>query len=208
MKLDKIYKILLEEYGSQGWWPLHGVHSGKTPQNKNERFEISIGAILTQNTNWNNVEKALKKIRPITIERLDLLPEKKLAKLIQSSGYYNQKAKKIKFLIKFLKERKKITRENLLNIWGLGFETVDSILLYAYNKPFFVIDAYTKRIFERLGFEFDSYEDWQSFFHKNFGNDISKYKEFHALIVKHAKQHCKIKPLCEDCKLQDFCDFI
>jgi len=203
--MKEVYNILLKKYGLQGWWPLHGKHSGNAPKNNDEQFEISLGAILTQNTNWNNVEKALKNLRPIKINRLDKIEEQKLAQLIKPSGYYNQKAKKIKLFIKFLKEKKEINRENLLGIWGLGPETVDSILLYAYNKPYFVIDAYTKRIFSRLGYEFRTYDEWQQFFHENVNKKI--YKEYHALLVEHAKKFCKTKPKCKECSLKELCKF-
>ncbi|MFH1456048.1 MAG: hypothetical protein ABIF40_03805 [archaeon] len=161
--------------------------------------------ILTQNTNWNNVEKALKNLRPITVNRLDKISENDLDKLIKPSGYYNQKAKKIKFFIKFLKEKNKINRKNLLGIWGLGPETVDSILLYAYNQPYFVIDAYTKRIFSRLGYEYKTYDEWQQFFHENVNKKI--YKEYHALLVEHAKRFCTTKPKCKKCSLKELCQF-
>lgn len=192
----KIYNLLFESFGPQGWWPVKG---------KNPRFEIILGAILTQNTSWNNVESVLDNLREkglIEEEALREKPEKELAELIRPSGYFNQKARKIKAFLDF---RGEISRENLLGIWGIGPETADSILLYAYNKPYFVIDAYTKRIFERLGLGEMDYKGLQDFFHKNLPRDIKIYKEFHALIVKLGKEFCRKKPLCEPCPLSRTC---
>ena len=194
----KIYKELLNKYGKQGWWPLWNskknkfeYYSGK-PKNSSQILEICLGAILTQNTNWKNVEKALANLiknNLININKLDKIPQNKLALLIKSSGYYKQKAKKIKNFIKFLKSKKQITRENLLEVWGIGKETADSILLYAYNKPYFVIDSYTKRFFSKLNYckENINYEELQNLITKNLPKDVNLYKEFHALIVQHSK---------------------
>ena len=141
-------------------------------------------------------------INPIELKKL---PEKHLAELIRSSGYYNQKAKKIKALIEFLDSKKEITRENLLNVYGIGPETADSILLYAYEQPIFVIDAYTKRIMRRFGFKQESYEDLQKLFHKSLKKDHKLFNEYHALLVKLAKENCKTKPLCGPCPLNCLC---
>ena len=167
-----------------------------------------MGAILTQNTSWKNVEKAilnLKKNNLLNKEKLEKINIKKLANLIKSSGYHNQKAKKIKEFIKFLNSKKKITRENLLTVWGIGPETADSILLYAYNKPYFVIDAYTKRIMNKLGYKENTYEKLQELFHKNLPRNYKLYNEFHALFVRLAKENCKTNPLCNNCPLNKNC---
>ena len=198
-KLMKIYNKLLSHFGEQNWWPTIS---------KNKRLEIIIGAILTQNTSWRQVEKAIRNLHDrglLNRKALEEIPTQKLASLIKCTGYYKQKAKKIK---EFLKFKGKITRENLLKIWGIGRETADSILLYAYNKPFFVVDAYTKRIFERLGFGKKNYDELQKMFHKNLPRDIKVYKEYHALLVELGKNYCrKRNPLCSKCPLNEICKF-
>ena len=193
MELKSIYDKLYEEHGPQGWWPINNRYnknnfSEKTEQ---EKFEISVGAILTQNTSWNNVETALNKLREnnaLNKETIKNISQEELAKLIISSGYNNQKAKKLKEFAEF---NKKITRENLLSIWGIGPETADSILLYAYNYPIFVIDTYTKRVMlhNGIGKKEWSYEQWQNFFHENLKKDYKLFNEFHALFVEHAKKN-------------------
>ena len=212
LKLAKVYKILLESYGKQNWWPINGKYLPKNSLNQKEIFEICLGAILTQNTSWNNVEKTLKNLREknlLDIDELRKINLKKLAELIKSSGYNNQKARKIKEFIKFLDSGNEITRENLLSVWGIGKETADSILLYAYNRPYFVIDSYTKRIFSRLGFcdENLDYDKLQELFHKDLDNNSKLFNEYHALIVQHAKSHCKKKPDCLSCPLRDDCKY-
>lgn len=211
-QLKLIYDNLCNAYGLQGWWPINEKYSGKTRLNESERFEICLGSILTQNTSWNNVEKALHNLREknlLSKEKLKLIDIKKLALMIKSSGYNNQKARKIKEFIKFLESKKEINRENLLSVWGVGKETADSILLYAYHKPVFVIDSYTKRIFSRVGFckEDVTYNNLQEYFHKNLSNDVKLFKEYHALIVEHAKRYCKKTPECSQCPLRKHCDY-
>lgn len=216
-KVKKIYKIMIRAYGPQGWWPLTErykfipEHKGKKPDTLQRKFEIIIGAILTQNTAWKNVEKAITELnrkKLLDLERLKALPEKKLAELIKPSGYYNQKAKKLRLMIKFLKSNKEVNRKNLLSIWGVGPETADSILLYAYNQPFFVIDAYTKRIFSRIGLckEYVSYENLQGMFHKGLEKNVELFKEYHALLVEHGRKYCRTKPLCKECILRKECN--
>lgn len=200
MNLLKIYNRLLEQFGPQNWWPASG---GFRPK----EWEICIGAILTQNTNWGNVELALKNLKEADLlSRKDIqkVSEKKLAALIKPAGYYNQKAKKLKVLAYF---SGKPTRENLLGLWGLGPETVDSILLYAYGLPYFVVDAYTRRVFSRMGLLHakTDYEKIRNIFESNLPKDVNLYKEFHALIVELAKRHCKAKPLCKNCPLSPDC---
>ena len=211
-KINTIYKILYKEYNARGWWPINGKYEKLYTLNEEDKFEIAIGAILTQNTSWNNVEKALESLRKNNLlnkEKLKKINEKELALLIKSSGYNNQKAKKIKEYIKFLDSGNEITRENLLSIWGIGNETADSILLYAYCQAVFVIDAYTKRIFSRIGIcrENIKYEELQELFHKNLENKHELFNEYHALIVEHAKRFCKTKPECTNCPLNKMCDY-
>ena len=195
---NKIYKILFGAYGSQNWWP------AKT------RFEVILGAVLTQNTSWKNAEKAilnLKNNNLIYPDKILKTSKSKLAKLIKPSGYFNQKAERLKLISKFYLENKSPTREQLLSVNGIGNETADSILLYAYNRQFFVVDLYTKRIFSRLGLcnLEDKYEDIQKLFMNSLPKDSSLFNEYHALIVKHAKEHCKKTPQCSNCPLTKFC---
>ncbi len=223
-----IYTILFETFGSQDWWPMD--HSHHTENNTDPRFEVMIGAILTQNTAWKNVEKAIYKLKQnnlLSIKRLVIADIDLIKESIRSSGYFNQKAKRLQYLARHLHHNynddlnqffsKPITelREELLSLHGIGPETADSILLYAAKKPVFVVDAYTKRICKRipLPINTDSYESIQEFFQTNLtpfysNHDIVKvYNELHALIVHLGKYHCKPKPLCSQCPLLDFCQY-
>lgn len=235
--VEQIYTKLIMKYGYQGWWP---VYSLRNTNNRDERgymissvpvgtghdlslresskYEIAIGAILTQNTAWTNVEKALlnlKKLNLIDPGKILYIDEKELAEIIRPSGYYNQKAKKIKLLTNFLIKGNYLTGENipsrdsLLRLWGIGNETADSILLYGYNIPVFVVDTYTTRIFTRLGLlnEDRKYEDISIFFTDNLEKNYKIYQEYHSLIIKHAKEHCHKKPICEGCVLNNICLF-
>ena len=205
--LLEIYNRLYDEFGPQGWWP------AKSP------FEVMAGAILTQNTAWTNVEKAIKNLKKqklLSPEKIKKVPIKKLAKAVRSSGFYNEKAKKLKSLVKFLGQNGKsinklraldITtlRERLLAVKGIGKETADSVILYALDKPIFVVDAYTKRIFERRGLiEKDaSYDEIQRFFMNSLPAKTKLFNEYHALIVRTGKEYCKRrKPLCKKCPLR------
>jgi len=199
---------MFQAYGPQYWWP------GDSP------FEIIVGAILTQNTNWSNVEKAIANLKNAALlspEGLGRTGTEQLAELIRPSGYFNIKAKRLKSFIDFLFERfdgnldamfalhtKKIRRA-LLEVNGIGPETADSILLYAGNYPVFVIDAYTKRIFSRLGIlhEEHAYHQAQDYFMTHLEKNGSLFNEYHALIVKHGKEHCRTKPRCNNCPLLD-----
>lgn len=203
-----MYDLLYKEFGPRHWWP------GDT------KLEIIIGAILTQNTAWVNVEKAirnLKKEKALSVSRLCRIPEKKLAGLIRPSGYYNVKANRVKNFLGFLSVRYKGSidrmfetdlyklREELLGVKGIGMETADSILLYAGSKPIFVVDAYTKRLFSRHGFidEEAGYGEIQSLFMDNLPEDAGLFNEFHALIVELGKSVCKSKqPLCNTCPIR------
>jgi len=167
------------------------------------------GRILTQNTDWPNVEKALiglKKLKAIDAKKILNMEEEKLRKAIRPAGYYNQKAKKLRIIAEFYLSLKGRTpsREELLGVWGVGKETADSILLYGYKKSCFVVDAYTKRIFSRVGYFKDNleYDKVKEFFEKNLPRDWKVYQEFHALIVEHSKSHCTKIPNCQKCFLE------
>ena len=205
--LKKIYKKLFTAFGPQHWWP------GDTP------FEVIVGAILTQNTAWTNVEKAihnLKKARLLTPRKMHDLSQAELAKYIRPAGYFNIKAKRLKHFLNYLfdnyggslnrmfKKRTDALRRELLSVNGIGPETADSILLYAGNHPVFVVDAYTKRIFSRHQIiKADAeYHDVQEIFMKNLPHDIKMFNEYHALIVRIGKDFCRNrKPLCSRCPL-------
>ena len=206
-KLLLVYKKLYTSFGPQHWWP------GETP------FEVAVGAILTQNTNWSNVEKAignLKKNGLLRPSALQNLPHDRLAALIRPAGYFNIKAQRLKNFIGFLMQEyhgsmqkmKKgdlpSLRKKLLSVNGIGPETADSIILYAMEKPVFVIDAYTKRVLSRHNIlDHDaSYDAFQHLFHSKLKEDISLFNEYHALFVRLAKVHCRTKPICTGCPLE------
>lgn len=215
-QISKINEELFKIYGPQGWWPIKGRYLGG-PKNNSEKFEVIIGAILTQNTSWKNVEKAISNIHKenlIDAKKIARISQKKLAKLIKSAGYYNQKAERLKifadYLMKnpnFLKKETAELRKELLSIKGIGPETADSILLYALDRPIFVVDAYTKRIFSRLGFvkEDEKYENVQKLFMKNLPRNTKLFNNYHAVIVEHAKNNCRKKPECGGCVLSEIC---
>jgi len=203
-----IYKRLYSRFGSQDWWP------GDTS------FEVIVGAILTQNTAWVNVEKAVKNLKrhkALSPKALSGIKTSQIARMIRPSGYYNIKAKRLRNFLNFLNKEfngnlskllkmdTRRLRETLLGIKGIGPETADSILLYAANKPIFVIDAYTKRIFLRhkLISKNATYEELQRFFMSNLPKSTKIYNEYHALIVKTGKDLCKKKPKCNLCPLED-----
>jgi endonuclease III related protein len=199
--LFRMYERLLDFYGPQEWWP---VRHGLVPP----EWEIMVGAILTQNTNWGNVEKALENLSSAGIrdrESLLGIPEDSLAELIRPSGYYNQKVRKLRAIAGYGGD---YDRESLLSLWGIGKETADSILLYAMSKAFFVVDAYTRRIFSRLGLVNGNldYDDIRKFFETRLPRDPRIYKEFHALIVRMAKDYCRAKPSCPGCPMERFCE--
>jgi len=206
-KLLEIYRRLYHAFGPQRWWP------GETP------FEIAVGAILTQNTNWGNVEKAienLKRDEALNVESINNMKTERLASLIKPAGYFNVKAKRLKAFISFLrneyhgslkrmkKEEMQTLRVRLLQVHGVGPETADSILLYALEKPVFVIDAYTKRILSRhILMEYDkSYEEFQKIFHSSLKRDVKLFNEYHALFVRLGKTYCRKKPICKGCPLE------
>ena len=208
--LSQIYDKLFSEFGPRHWWP------GETP------FEVAVGAILTQNTNWTNASAAvqqLKRLKLLDSRKLERIPQRRLAQIIRSSGYFNQKAKRLKVFARYLNRNyggsmKRLRavevsrlREELLSLWGIGPETADSILLYALEKPVFVVDAYTKRILERHGLASwnSSYGQIQNLFYLMPGQGrsrVAKYNEYHALIVETGKRLCRTKPDCSVCPLR------
>jgi endonuclease-3 related protein len=206
-RLLKIFDMLLKSFGKRNWWP------GET------ELEIIIGAVLTQNTSWKNVEKAidnLKYYNALDLQTLFKMDRETLALIIKPSGFYNIKSKTLKNIINViyndyssnilnLKELYMWdAREKLLKINGIGKETADSIILYALNKPIFVVDVYTKRFLKnhRLYKEESDYDTTQRFFMKNLPNDTYLFNEFHALIVYLCQNFCKKVPLCSKCPLK------
>jgi endonuclease-3 related protein len=209
--LVDIYTALLDHFGPQQWWP------GETP------FEVMVGAVLTQNTNWTNVSRAIANLQEenlLSLAALANLPEAVLAEKIRPSGYYNLKARRLKNLLalisreepagdldRFFSRETLILREKLLSVKGIGPETADSILLYAAQKPVFVVDAYTYRMLTRHGLigEETDYAEMQDLFMGNLPADVKLYNEFHALIVRLGKEYCKkTRPRCRECPLRQF----
>lgn len=204
----EVYQYLYDYFGPQGWWP------GDTP------FEIMVGAVLTQNTNWSNVAKAIANLKGAGLmyyESLSLLSADEIAPYIRPSGYYNLKAKRLRNLFdmidsvysgeldSFLNDSLESGRENLLAVKGIGPETADSILLYGCSHPIFVVDNYTHRVFSRhhLVDEETDYESMQYLFSSSLPEDVQLFNEYHALVVKVASTYCKKNnPLCEQCPLQ------
>ena len=208
-ELMEMFDLLLGHFGPQHWWP------GDTA------LEVMIGAVLTQNTSWKNVEKALKNLKDLgglSLNGLRSQSTHELGEKIRPAGYYNVKAKRLKNLIDFihdqyggdltslLKADTLVLREGLLSIKGIGPETADSILLYAADRPIFVIDAYTHRILRRHGMieEQATYDELQAFFMDHLPDDIDLFNEFHALIVRTGKEFCRKKPLCPRCPLKNW----
>jgi endonuclease-3 related protein len=209
-RLLALYEALLAHFGPQHWWP------GDSP------FEVMVGAVLTQNTNWQNVDSALVNLKEeglLSLAALEALPLEALAEKIRPSGYYRLKAGRLKNLLAFIRaeyegdldlffsDRLPEVREKLLAVKGIGPETADSILLYAAEKPVFVVDAYTHRILSRHGliFEDAGYHEIQELFTTRLPEDVSLYNESHALLVRLGKELCKKgKPLCERCPLAGF----
>jgi len=229
MKINslQLFSILFSHYGALNWWPMDYEYHKK--HGSDPRFEVIIGAILTQNTTWSNVEKAidaLKQNGKLNINSIAECDIDLLKQLIRSSGFFNQKAVRLQTIAQYLKNnyQSDLTvffnqelldlRDELLTMNGIGPETADSILLYAGSKPIFVVDAYTKRLFSRLQIPIESsYDQIQKFvqneFYHQYENEKlpSLYNEFHALIVIHAKQFCKKKPQCNGCSLMNYCSF-
>ena len=168
---------------------------------------------MTQNTSWTSVEKALlnlKALNALDNKLIQKISVEQLKSAIRPAGYFNQKAKKLLAFSKFFSELdgRVPSRDELLSIWGIGNETADSMLLYAFKTPVFVVDAYTKRIFSRIGLiKSEKYEEIKMFFQKNLPKNTKLYQEYHALIVEHAKKICKKEPECEGCPLLNMCLF-
>ena len=209
-RLQKAYRKLYAFFGPQDWWPAKS------------RFEVIVGAILTQNTSWKNVEKAIKNLRKekaLSARKLYLMPVKKLARLIRPAGFFNLKAGYLKAFLEFyfktycgsLKKMARqdtaVLRKQLLGVKGIGEETADSILLYALDKPVFVVDAYTKRIFSRHKMVKNNspYQAVQNLFSQNLEKEVKLFNEYHALLVKLAKEYClKGEPQCALCPVKGF----
>ena len=206
-RIANIYEQLIKSYGPQHWWPGEG------------KFECMVGAILTQNTSWSNVEKAIGRLKSeieLTVNSINEIPTDLLSDLIRPAGYHNQKALRLKGFAEFLidnfegiLERMQAIeteqlRNMLLSVKGIGPETADSILLYALERPVFLIDKYTYRILYRHGITYSecSYDEMQALFTGNLPEDTQMFNEFHALIVKVGKNHCGKKANCKNCPLE------
>lgn len=205
-RLQEMYDLLFARFGPQNWWPAE------------TELEMMVGAILTQNTNWKNVERAIENLKRrgmLSLVSLYALDRAELAEQIRPAGYFNIKAKRLKNLVGFIMDRYEgnlealLTdhpsrlREGLLAVKGVGPETADSILLYGAKVPIFVIDSYTHRILVRHGMmgEEATYEDLQALFMDHLPDDARLFNEFHALIVKTGKEYCRRNPLCDLCPL-------
>jgi endonuclease-3 related protein len=207
--LMEMFALLSSHFGPQNWWPAE------------TELEVMVGAVLTQNTNWKNVEKAIKNLKGkglLSLEGLRSFAIAELAQEIRPAGYFNIKAKRLKNLIHFLVEQYKADltlfleddtkrlRQGLLSVKGIGPETADSILLYAARRPVFVIDAYTHRILNRHGMteEQTTYDELQALFMDHLTEDPALFNEFHALIVQAGKAYCRRIPVCNDCPLDQW----
>ena len=210
----EVYDALFAEYGAQNWWPADSP------------FEVMVGAVLTQATAWTNVEKAIANLRyagalsPSAVREMDAA---RLEALIKPSGFFRVKAKRLRALCEFLETRfaddldamrrepAESLRREILAVNGVGEETADDILLYALNIPIFVVDAYTRRIFGRLGTTRDPnapYADLQRELQSALPRDAALFNEYHALIVRHAVERCRKRaPLCQTCPLADACEY-
>jgi len=204
----EVYEKLLAAYGHQHWWP------AETP------FEMMVGAILAQNTSWENVQAAINNLKEKNMLDHEVIANSSiydLAEVIRPCGTYMQKARYLHGFALFYTEQGErkgfmkwpmsVQRSRLLGLYGIGPETADSIMLYALDRPIFVIDDYTKRLFVRLG-HFDyilGYEAIQHYIQQRLPESLPLFQEFHALIVEHSKRHCKSKPLCDQCPLFDQC---
>ncbi|MEX1081508.1 MAG: endonuclease III domain-containing protein [Halofilum sp. (in: g-proteobacteria)] len=203
-----IHDRLFAAYGAQGWWP------ADTP------FEVIVGAVLTQNAAWKNVEYALENLRAaeaLDPEAIRALSDERLGELIRPSGYFNVKAQRLKAVcchvldaggVEGLADKPTAAlRQDLLAVNGVGRETADDIVLYAFHRPVFVIDAYTRRIFSRLGAidGREGYEELRGAFEKALGPKVEQFQEYHGLIVRHAKEACGARPACDRCCLRKRC---
>lgn len=206
-RLLRIYRRLFRRFGPQQWWP------GDTP------FEVAVGAILTQNTNWSNVEKAIANLKScgmLSARSLNRAPQQQLASLIRPAGYYNIKTLRLKNFVAMLTDEYRgsmvrmqkaplpAVREQLLGVNGIGPETADSIILYALEKPVFVIDAYTKRVLSRhtIMAHDAPYYAYQELFHAHLEHEVKLFNEYHALLVRLAKEYCRPLPCCSGCPIE------
>jgi endonuclease-3 related protein len=207
-RLRKTFHSLASCYGPQYWWP------AESP------FEVMVGAVLTQNTAWLNVERAIQNLigkNRLSAERLVAARHDHLARWLRPAGYFNVKATRLKNFCQWylgagsfaaLKNLDTETlRQSLLKVNGVGRETADDILLYAFERPVFVVDAYTRRFFVRLGFiqGDEDYDQLRLAIETALGPDVSLYNEYHALIVRHAREACRVRPLCTACVLEKTC---
>lgn len=208
LSLLDVYERLLAAHGPRDWWP------GDTP------FEIMVGAILTQNTAWTNVEKAIAALKArdrLAPEAILAARRDHLAQWIRPSGYFNVKAERLRDFCRWYRAQggwealqdwdTARLRQALLAVKGIGPETADDMLLYAFERPVFVIDAYTRRIFSRLGLLADGagYEELRAHFERELGPDVALFNEYHALIVQHGKEVCRARPRCAECVLARNC---
>lgn len=204
--INNVFHALEQHYGEFEWW------------HKDKPYEVMLGAILVQNTNWNNAEKALQNLgHALDPKRIADMDEQSLAPLLRPSGYYNQKAKKVKALtawfekyhfdIELVRKRDKSTlRTELLEIKGVGNETADAILVYAIRKPSFVIDNYTRRIFSRYGLNVPKdYNTFRMLIEQTIPNNTDLYAYYHGLMVEHAQKFCNKIPKCNGCPLEENC---
>ena len=207
-QLVRVYHDLFAHYGPRHWWPADSP------------FEVMVGAVLTQNTAWTNVERALARVKGVVaLEAAPMaaLPVDVLADALRPAGYYNVKARRLQALCRWVVDQggmgalhgmeTRPLRAGLLNVHGVGPETADDMVLYAFGRPVFVIDAYTRRLFARLGFvrNQESYEGLRARFERALPRDPVLYNEYHALIVEHAKTTCRTRPLCQECVLRPRC---
>ncbi|WP_373024612.1 endonuclease III domain-containing protein [Thioalkalivibrio sp.] len=208
MRIPDLLDALRAEYGDLQWWPADTA------------FEVMVGAVLTQNTSWSNVEKALANLRAIDAlspEGLMRLDPEALAEHIRPSGYFNVKADRLRHLLAFLDQAGGIERlaametdalrRALLGVKGVGPETADDIVLYAFDRPVFVVDAYTRRLFERLDLAHAraSYDALRQHVEAELGPDVAALNDLHALIVEHGKERCRPRPRCDTCPVRGYC---
>lgn len=208
-RLRAVYRRLLAAYGPQGWWP---ADDGP--------FEVMVGAVLTQNTAWSNVERAIANLRAagaLDAEVLARAPRERLARWIRPAGYFNVKARRLQAFCRFYVAAGGLRaldalptpalRARLLDVHGIGPETADDMLLYAFGRPVFVVDAYTRRLLVRLGLASgdEPYDAIRLGFERALGPDVPLYNEYHALVVAHAKAHCRVRPRCAGCPLRRLC---
>jgi len=208
----EVYQRLCQGYRLDNWWP------AQSP------FEVAVGAFLTQNTNWNNVEKALvnlKEAEALDLQLLADMPLEQLEQLIRPSGFFRQKAQRLQYFCCYVRNQHGGSLDNLLTgdlnearsellaLAGIGPETADSILLYAGGRPSFVVDSYTRRFLGRLGLltGTERYDDIRSLFMAEMDKDVPLYQRYHALIVTHCKERCCKTPLCSGCFFEDICDY-